>query len=63
MAAIRYYESLNLIFSTRTNGNMRVFPKHALRRLAIIAAGQRVGLTLAEIADTLGELPEDRAPR
>ncbi|MFJ5108297.1 MULTISPECIES: redox-sensitive transcriptional activator SoxR [unclassified Glutamicibacter] len=63
VAAIRYYESRNLIFSTRTNGNMRVFPKHTLRRLAIIAAGQRVGLTLAEIAGTLGELPEDRAPR
>ncbi|MBM7768202.1 DNA-binding transcriptional MerR regulator [Glutamicibacter nicotianae] len=37
---------------------MRLFPKHTLRRLAIIAAGQRVGLTLAEIADELSELPE-----
>ena len=63
VATIRFYESRNLIFSTRTSGNMRLFPKHTLRRLAIIAAGQRVGLTLAEIADALSELPEDRAPR
>lgn len=60
--AVRYYETRNLISSTRTRGNVRVFARHTLRRLAIIAAGQRVGLTLGEIAEALSELPADRAP-
>ncbi|MGQ3385121.1 redox-sensitive transcriptional activator SoxR [Glutamicibacter sp. TV12E] len=60
--AVRYYETRNLISSTRTSGNVRVFARHTLRRLAIIAAGQRVGMTLGEIAEALSELPADRAP-
>jgi MerR family redox-sensitive transcriptional activator SoxR len=59
---VRYYESRNLITSERTAGNKRVFRRYTLRRLAIIAAGQRVGLTLAEIAEALAELPADKAP-
>lgn len=59
---VRYYESRKLITSERTAGNKRLFRRYTLRRLAIIAAGQRVGLTLAEIADALAELPLDRAP-
>lgn len=59
---VRYYESRNLITSERTAGNKRVFRRYTLRRLAIIAAGQRVGLTLAEIAEALAELPSDKAP-
>lgn len=59
---VRYYESRNLITSERTAGNKRLFRRYTLRRLAVIAAGQRVGLTLAEIAEALAELPTDRAP-
>lgn len=59
---VRYYEERGLIESTRTGGNQRRFPRHVLRRLAVVAAGQRVGLTLAEIADALADLPRDRAP-
>lgn len=59
---VRYYESRKLITSERSAGNKRLFRRYTLRRLAIIAAGQRVGLTLAEIADALAELPLDRAP-
>lgn len=59
---VRYYESRKLITSERTAGNKRLFRRYTLRRLAIIAAGQRVGLSLAEIADALAELPADRAP-
>ena len=59
---VRYYESRNLISSERTAGNKRVFRRYTLRRLAIIAAGQRVGLTLMEIAEALAQLPSDRAP-
>ncbi len=59
---VRYYESRNLITSERTAGNKRLFRRYTLRRLAVIAAGQRVGLTLAEIAEALAELPSDKAP-
>lgn len=59
---VRYYESRTLITSERTAGNKRVYRRYTLRRLAVIAAGQRVGLTLAEIAEALAELPADRAP-
>ncbi|WP_269938506.1 redox-sensitive transcriptional activator SoxR [Arthrobacter sp. HY1533] len=59
---VRYYEERGLIHSERTPGNKRLFPRHTLRRLAVVAAGQRVGLTLAEITAALAELPADRAP-
>ena len=59
---VRYYDERGLIQSSRTAGNQRQFPRHTLRRLAVVAAGQRVGLTLREIATALAELPPDRAP-
>jgi MerR family transcriptional regulator, redox-sensitive transcriptional activator SoxR len=59
---VRYYEKRGIIRSERTSGNQRRFPRHALRRLAVVAAGQRVGMSLAEIEAALAELPADRAP-
>ena len=60
--AIRYYEERGLITSVRDTGGRRRFPRSVLRRLAVVAAGQRVGLSLAEVADALSRLPSDRAP-
>jgi len=59
---IRFYESLGLVGSRRTVGNQRRFERTALRRLAVIGAGRRVGLSLAQIAAALGELPAGSAP-
>ncbi len=59
---IRYYEERSLIASTRTPGNQRRYPRQVLRRLAFIAAAQRVGLELAQISTALATLPVDRAP-
>lgn len=58
----RYYESLGLIRSERTSSNQRRYQRSTLRRVAFIAAAQRLGLTLAEIAETLALLPEGRDP-
>lgn len=58
----RYYESLGLIRSERTSSNHRRYQRSTLRRVAFIAAAQRLGLTLAEIAETLALLPEGRDP-
>lgn len=61
-ATLRYYEGLGLFNTTRTAGNQRRYPRHVLRRLAFLAAGQRVGLTLNQVKALLDQLPDDRAP-
>lgn len=59
-SALRFYEARGLIVAHRTPANRRVFPRHVLRRLAVIRAAQAVGLTLEEIADALADVPRDR---
>jgi MerR family redox-sensitive transcriptional activator SoxR len=59
---LRFYEQKGLITSQRTGSNRRCFPRHVLRRLAFIAAAQRLGLSLAEIREALGTLPVERPP-
>jgi MerR family redox-sensitive transcriptional activator SoxR len=56
-SALRYYENLALITSTRTTGNQRRYERATLRRLAFIRSAQRVGLSLEEITDALRALP------
>ena len=60
--ALRYYEQRGWITSVRPAGNQRRYPRSVLRRLTFIAAAQRVGLTLKQIASSLATLPTDRAP-
>ena len=62
VATLRYYEQRQLIESVRTSGNQRRYPQHVLRRLAFIAAAQRVGLELRHIAELLDTLPRGRPP-
>ncbi|HET9021976.1 MAG TPA: redox-sensitive transcriptional activator SoxR [Ornithinibacter sp.] len=62
VAAVRFYEERGLVSSLRTAGNQRRFERHSLRRIAVVRAGQRFGLTLAEVADALATLPGDRPP-
>lgn len=59
---LRFYEAEGLLRSTRTAGNQRRYERHVLRRLAVIRAGQRFGISLAEIGEALDALPADRAP-
>ena len=59
---VRFYEDRGLVSSVRTAGNQRRFERHALRRIAVVRAGQRFGLSLAEIGDALASLPLDRPP-
>lgn len=59
---LRFYEQKGLITSQRTERNHRCFPRHVLRRLAFIAAAQRLGLSLIEIREALGTLPVERSP-
>src|ERR687885_2289886 len=61
-SALRYYEELGLIASTRTASGRRRFERGTLRRLAFVRAGRNVGLTLEEIAAALATLPDGRTP-
>lgn len=61
-SALRFYETKGLIASERTDGNQRRYPRATLRRVALIRAGQEVGLSLAELADALEHLPHDKTP-
>ncbi|WP_026357245.1 redox-sensitive transcriptional activator SoxR [Mycobacterium sp. 141] len=61
-SAVRFYEQQGLITSTRTSGNQRRYPRHVLRRISIIQAAQRFGVTLAEVAAVLSDLPDNRMP-
>lgn len=61
-SALRFYETKGLISSERTDGNQRRYPRATLRRVALIRAGQEVGLSLAELAEALERLPHDTTP-
>ena len=61
-SALRFYEEKGLIWSRRTSGNQRRYPRATLRRVSVIKAGQTLGLPLAEIAEALASLPDARDP-
>ena len=61
-SALRYYESLGLITSTRTSGDRRRYQRAVLRRVAVIRAAQQVGLSLDQIRTAFAGLPRDVAP-
>ncbi len=61
-SALRFYETKGLIESRRTDGNQRRYIRATLRRVALIRAGQELGLSLAELSDALATLPHDKTP-
>ena len=61
-SALRFYEARGLIQSVRSGAGHRRFPRAALRRIAFIVFGQRVGLSLTEIEAELAKLPAKRTP-
>ena len=61
-SALGFYEAKGLIESQRTDGNQRRYVRATLRRVALIRAGQELGLSLAELSDALATLPHDKTP-
>ena len=61
-SALRYYESVGLIVSTRTGGDRRRYQRAVLRRIAVIRAAQQVGLSLDEIRQAFAAFAPDQAP-
>ena len=61
-SALRFYEAQGLLHAERTVGNQRRYKRAELRRVAFVRAAQQVGLSLDEIKDALGRLPDGRTP-
>ena len=61
-SALRFYESEGLIQAHRSGAGQRRFERSVLRRLGFIRAASNVGLTLDEIKEELGRLPDNRTP-
>ena len=61
-SALRFYDKEGLVPSVRSPGGQRRYPRSALRRIAFIRAAQNVGLSLDEIREALGALPQGRPP-
>ena len=61
-SALRFYEEHGLIHAERNESGHRRYHPDVLRRVSFIRTAQRVGLSLAEISDALGSLPDHRTP-
>ncbi len=61
-SALRYYEDQGLLVSTRTGGGQRRYARSALRRVAVVQAAQRIGMSLNEAREAMADLQPDRAP-
>lgn len=62
VSTLHFYEAQGLLSSERSAGNQRRYRRDALRRIAFVRAAQAVGISLAEIAEALQQLPEQRTP-
>ena len=62
VSTLHFYESKGLISSLRNAGNQRRYRKDVIRRVSVIKAAQRVGVSLEEIRAAFAALPENRTP-
>ena len=60
VSTLHYYEERGLITSVRNSGNQRRFRKDVIRRVSLIKAAQKMGLTLQSIEEAFRDLPHDR---
>lgn len=62
VSALHFYERKGLIRSHRTRGNQRRYDRDVLRRLAVIRLANELGIPLADVAKTMGTLPQGHEP-
>lgn len=62
VSTLHFYENKGLITSSRNEGNQRRYSKEVIRRVSIIKAAQKMGVSLAEITQVFSELPNHKAP-
>ncbi|MFT5225831.1 MAG: MerR family redox-sensitive transcriptional activator SoxR [Polaribacter sp.] len=61
-STLRFYESEQLIQSSRGPGNQRRYHRSMLRRISLIKVAQTLGLSLKEIGTALDTLPDKQTP-
>ncbi|WP_144208666.1 redox-sensitive transcriptional activator SoxR [Shewanella donghaensis] len=59
---LHFYESKGLINSLRNQGNQRRYKRDVIRRISVIKAAQKMGVSLEEIKQAFGFLPNERTP-
>lgn len=62
VSALHFYERQGLIESERANSNHRRYRRDVLRRVAVIKAAQRVGISIKRIQQEFALLPHSRTP-
>lgn len=62
ISTVHFYEEKNLIHAIRNAGNQRRYYRDVLRRIAVIKAAQKVGISLKDIQKAMLFLPKDKAP-
>ena len=62
VSTLQFYEQKGLIKSWRNNGNQRRHKPEVLRRISIIKAAQKLGISLEEVKQAFLSLPDNRTP-
>jgi MerR family redox-sensitive transcriptional activator SoxR len=62
VSTLHFYEQKGLISSWRNQGNQRRYSADVLRRVSIIKAAQKLGMSLSEINHAFSTLPAKAAP-
>jgi MerR family redox-sensitive transcriptional activator SoxR len=62
VSTLHFYEQKGLIRSWRNQGNQRRYKRDVLRRISVIKAAQRLGISLQNIHQTFLGMPNERTP-
>lgn len=62
VSTLHFYETKGLIHSWRNAGNQRRYKADVLRRISVIKAAQKMGISLEDIKRALATLPDNRTP-
>ncbi len=62
ISTLHFYEQKGLIQSTRNAGNQRRYKSDVVRRVSVIKAAQKMGISLEAILQAFDSLPRQRTP-
>ena len=62
VSTLHFYEEKGLIYSSRNAGNQRRYKADVLRRVSVIKAAQKMGVSLNSIKEAFATLPDRRTP-
>jgi MerR family redox-sensitive transcriptional activator SoxR len=62
VSILYFYEQKGLIRSWRNRGNQRRYKRDVLRRISVIKAAQKLGISLSSIYQTFLGMPNGRTP-